>query len=140
MLTLDLLNEMNRLHNEVDRVFTRGTPTLTMTADAPNLNVWATENELQVTAELPGIDPNNVDVSVEGDELNLRGNFSEKQLKEGQRWIRQEHKPFTFVRTFRLPFRVESSKVNAQYTNGVLSLTLPRAEVEKPKKIEIKAA
>jgi len=140
MVTLDLLNEVNRLQGEVNRLFSRGTPGLSTTADAPGLNVWATDNELQVKAELPGIDPNQVDVQVQGDELTLRGSLPQRELKEGEQWLRQEHVPFSFVRTLRLPFRVESDKVNAQYINGILTLTLPRAESEKPKRIQIKAA
>jgi HSP20 family protein len=140
MLTLELMNEADRLHDEIDQLFTRNASAFSTTADAPALNVWASENELQVTAELPGIDPNGVDISVRGDELTLRGSYPERSLKEDERWIRQEHAPVSFVRTLRLPFRVESDKVDAQYSNGILTLTLPRAEAEKPKRIQIKAA
>ena len=140
MLTLELLNEADRLHDEVNRLFTRGSSRQMATADAPALNVWASDHVLRVTAELPGIDPNQIDVSVEGDQLTLRGSIPERSLKEGERWVRQEHAPYTFVRSFRLPFRVESDKIEAQYANGILNLTLPRAESEKPKRIQIKAA
>ena len=140
MLTLELLNEADRLHDEVNRLFLRGNPRQMATADAPALNAWASDHVLRVTAELPGIDPNQVDVSVQGDQLTLRGSLPERSLKEGERWVRQEHTPYTFVRSFRLPFRVESDKIEAQYANGILTLTLPRAESEKPKRIQIKAA
>jgi len=140
MLTLELLNEVDRLHDEVNRLFTRGNPRQMTTGDAPALNVWAGDNELRVTAELPGIDPSQIDVSVQGDQLTLRGSIPEKQLKEGERWVRQERVAYAFVRSFRLPFRVESDKIDAQYVNGILTLTLPRAESEKPKRIQIKAA
>jgi HSP20 family protein len=68
----------------------------------------------------------------------LRGNFPEKKLKEGERWIRRERPAHAFTRTLRLPFRVESEKVTAEYKNGILSLSLPRAEAEKPQRIQIK--
>jgi HSP20 family protein len=140
MLTLDLLKEVDRLQEQVNGLFASGPSGVATTADAPALNVWAGEDVLQATAELPGIDPDQIDVSVQGDELTLRGNFPEKQLKEGERWIRCERPAHAFVRTLRLPFRVESEKVTAEYKNGVLSLTLPRAESEKPQRIQIKPA
>jgi HSP20 family protein len=139
MLTLDLLKEVDRLQDQVNSLFTGGPSGLATTSEAPALNVWSGEDTLHVTAELPGIDPEKIDVAVRGDELTLRGSFAERELKEGERWIRQERAPYAFVRTLRLPFRVESDKVSAEYKNGILSLTLPRAEAERPQRIQIKA-
>jgi HSP20 family protein len=139
MLTLDLLNEVDRMQEQMNSLFLdRGTAAIA--AQAPALNVWAGEDELLVTAELPGIDIHQVDVSVHGNELTVRGSYPEPGLKEGEQWIRQERPAGPFVRTLRLPFSVESGKVDATYSNGVLSLRLPRAEAEKPKRIQIKAA
>ena len=139
MVTLDMLNEMDRLHEGLNRLF-EGRSFGPVAAATPALNVWAGEDQLLVTAELPGIDPNQLDVSVHGNELTLKGSYPEPGLKEGEQWIRQERPAGAFVRTLRLPFSVESGKVDATYSNGVLSLTLPRAEAEKPKRIQIKAA
>lgn len=136
MLTLDLINEAGRLEDEVSRILSRGSSART---NSPALNVWASESELKITAELPGIDPRQVDISLSGEELTLRGEFPRSELKEGEHWIRQEHVPYAFSRTVKLPFRVESEKVSAEYANGILSLTLPRAEAEKARKIQIQA-
>jgi HSP20 family protein len=138
MLTLDLLNEVDRLQEQVNGLFASGSAGVATTAEAPALNVWAGEEVLHATAELSGIDPDQIEVSVHGDELTLRGNFPERQLKEGERWIRRERPAYVFTRTLRLPFRVESEKVTAEYKNGILSLSLPRAEAEKPQRIQIK--
>jgi HSP20 family protein len=140
MVTLDIVNEVDRLQEEISRVFSNRPWTGAGAAATPALNVWTGEDELLVTAELPGIDPNQLDVQVHGNELTLKGRYPEPELKEGQQWVRQERPAGTFVRGLRLPFSVESGRVDATYSNGVLSLKLPRAEAEKPKRIQIKTA
>lgn len=138
MLTLDLLNEVDRMQDQMNRLF-QGVSAGSTTA-SPALNLWANEDALMASAELPGIDTNKLDISVNGDVLTIRGSYPEQQLKEGENWIRQERPEGAFTRSFQLPFRVESDKVDAKYRNGVLYLTLPRAEAEKPKRIAVKAA
>jgi HSP20 family protein len=138
MMTLDLLNEVDRLQEQMNRLFS-GAAAIP-TANAPALNIWASDDGLMASVELPGIDPNKLDISVDGDVLTLRGAYPEEQLKEGEAWVRQERPTGSFVRTFQLPFRVETDKIDAKYKNGVLYLTLPRAEAEKPKRISVKAA
>jgi HSP20 family protein len=138
MLTVNLLSEVDRLQEEMNRLF-QGT-TASPSTNSPALNIWASEDALMATAELPGMDTSKLDISVNGDALTIRGSHSEPELKEGETWIRQEKSAGTFARTFQLPFRVEADKVDAKYKNGVLYLTLPRAEAEKPKRIAVKSA
>lgn len=138
MLTFDLLNQMDRLQEEMNRLFS--TTRTVRTSAFPALNIWTGDDHAYLTAELPGIDPTQLDISVNGNELTLKGVRPESQLKDGEAWIRQERDSGTFVRTFEFPFRVESDKVEARYSKGVLYLTLPRAEAEKPKKIQVRAA
>ncbi len=110
------------------------------TAGFPPINVLTSENEVIVTSEMPGVDPADVDLSVNGDTLTIKGTRKPQELAEGQKWHRRERGHGNFYRTVQLPFNVESSKVNADYTKGVLTVKLPRAEADKPRKITVKTA
>jgi len=110
------------------------------TAGFPPINVLTSENEVIVTSEMPGVDPADVDLSVNGDILTIKGTRKPQELSEGQKWHRRERGQGNFYRTVQLPFNVESSKVNADYAKGVLTVKLPRAEADKPRKITVKTA
>jgi HSP20 family protein len=102
----------------------------------PRLNIWTSDEEAVVDALLPGADPSDVDVSVEGDLLKISGCVRGAGDSEGE--TRKVEIPAgEFSRSVRLPFRAEAGKVEAKYTNGLLRLSIPRAEEDKPKKIEI---
>jgi HSP20 family protein len=106
----------------------------------PALNVWTSENSAVVTAELAGVHPGEIDISVEDDTLTLRGERRPQELEEGASYHRRERRFGSFVRTLRLPFRVEAEAVEANFQNGVLRIELPRAEADKPRKITVKAS
>lgn len=106
----------------------------------PAVNIWSKGDELIATAEVPGIDPKDLDVTVRGDMLTLRGTRKPVELKEGETYHRQERGYGDFVRTVQLPYEVEPDKVSAAYRKGVLTLTLPRAEADKPKRIAVKTS
>jgi HSP20 family protein len=133
--------EMERLRREMDQLFSREfEPRLHTPASYPAMNVWTNEEGVVVTAELPGVEPEDIDISVVGDTLTLSGSRQPDELQEGEQYHRRERGSGHFTRTFQLPFRVEADKVEAMFKNGVLHISLPRAEVDKPKKISIKAA
>jgi HSP20 family protein len=132
---------MDRLRREVDRLFAEW-PTRANWSIAPNfpaMNVWTDEDSAILTAELPGVRIEDIDISVERDTLTLRGKRQPEQLEEGATYHRRERRVGSFQRAFRLSFQVDSGKVEADFKNGVLSILLPRAEADKPKKIAIKA-
>ena len=106
----------------------------------PTLNAWTNENEAVVTAEIPGIDPSSLDISVVGDTLTIRGSRETEPLGEGMQMLRRERPSGQFSRSLQLPFHVDAEKVAAQAKNGILTVTLPFAEVGKPRKIMPKAA
>jgi HSP20 family protein len=93
-----------------------------------------------VTAELPGFNPDDVEVSVVQNTLTLRGSRTPEELKQGETYHRRERWNGKFVRTLELPFEVDHDKVEAQFRNGVLSIRLPRAPQNLPKKITVKAS
>jgi HSP20 family protein len=131
---------MERLRREMNRLFAEW-PTqarLGTAAGYPAMNVWTDEDSAVVTAELPGVVLEDIDISVEDDTLTLRGNRQPEEV-ENATYHRRERRYGSFLRTFRLPFRVDAGKVEATFAKGVLSMVLPRAEEDKPKKITVKA-
>ncbi len=104
----------------------------------PAVNLWSSAENAVVTTELPGVDPSAIDISVTGDVLTIKGSRTPEELKEGESYHRRERWYGQFSKTVELPFTVETEKVTAKFLNGVLRIELPRAESEKPKKIEIK--
>ncbi|HSW58666.1 MAG TPA: Hsp20/alpha crystallin family protein [Dehalococcoidales bacterium] len=103
------------------------------------LDVYQTSNELVVKASLPGYKPEEVDISITGDILTIKGEHKEeKETKEGEYFLK-ERRYGSFTRTVTIPVEVKSEKSEATFENGVLTLTLPRAEEAKPKQIKIKA-
>ncbi len=132
--------EMERLRREMNRLL-GDWPTQARWGAAPSypaMNVWTDENSTIVTAELPGVVPEEIDISVEDDMLTLRGSRQPDEV-EAVTYHRQERRYGSFLRTLRLPFRVDAEKVEATFKNGVLNIALPRAEADRPKKIAIRA-
>lgn len=109
-------------------------------AKFPPVNIFTSENDVIVTSEIPGVNPDDIDLSVTGDILTIKGKRPQPELKEGQSWQRRERSGGEFYRTIQLPFDVDSGHVEAGYTKGILRITLPRAESEKPRKISVKTA
>lgn len=132
--------EAQRLRREMNRLLT-GMPTGSGWRAAPAfpaMNVWTNEDNAIVSAELPGVDKETLDISVEGDTLTLRGNCPAADVEEGATYHRRERGCGSFGRTVQLPFAVETDGVEATLEQGVLRIVLPRAEEDKPKKISIK--
>lgn len=132
--------EMERLRREMNRLFASMPTTFegTGTSSYPAMNVWANQDGAVVTAELPGVDPEDIDISVVGDTLTVTGTRQPDELEEGETYHRRERRYGRFSRAFRLPFEVEAGQVEAVFEKGILNVTLPRAEVDKPKKIAVK--
>jgi HSP20 family protein len=133
--------EMERLQREMNRLVS-GTSRWSGLNPAPcypAMNVWTNQDGAVVTAELPGVNPEDIDISVMNDTLTLRGDQQSHEVQEGEILHRQERKCGNFTRSFQLPFQIEPGKVEASYERGILSVFLPRAEADKPKKIAIQA-
>ena len=130
--------EFARMRRRLDRLL-GGSIEPTALSVFPLVNIWSDNEKALVTTELEGINPKDLDVSVKGDLLTLRGSREPEQLGEGERYLRYERGHGAFSRSISLPFPVEADKVGAKYTNGILKLTLPRSGESKPKKVEIKS-
>jgi HSP20 family protein len=105
----------------------------------PALNVWAKDDDMLVTAELPGFSPDSINLSVLGNTLTLSGSRKEEELPEGAQVHRRECACGEFSRTVRLPYTVDADKVEAAFENGILTVKLARAEADKPRKISVKS-
>jgi len=104
---------------------------------APPVDIYENGDSLVLKAEVPGINPDDVEIRVEDNHLYLKGERKfEKEVKE-QNYHRVERSYGTFTRTFTLPNTIDSDKVSANYKDGVLTLTMPKKEEAKPKTIKI---
>jgi HSP20 family protein len=108
----------------------------------PAFDIKETENDLVLTAELPGVDPSEVEVKLCGNLLEIKGEKKEEKEEKGESRHTIERSYGSFTRSFRLPCDVEEDKVEANFKNGVLELKLPKAQHEKKavRKIEVKQA
>ena len=105
----------------------------------PMINAWVSADGLIVSAELAGVDPDEIDISVVGDTLTLSGTRNGEDLPDGAEYYRRERGDGEFTRSLNLPFMVDVDAVEASFVNGVLKLELPRLPEEKPKKITLKS-
>jgi HSP20 family protein len=105
----------------------------------PAMNAWTNEDSAVVTAELPGVTIEDIEIAVERDTFTLRGKREPEELGEGTSYHRRERRFGGFSRAFRLPFHVDAGEVKAELKNGLLTIVLPRAEADKPRKIAIKS-
>ena len=130
--------EMDQLQREMNRLMQTSLGVRPFqTKNFPAINIWTNEDGQVITAELPGIDVKDINIDVTADTLVLSGERKSGDLDENVRYHRQERDYGKFSRTIQLPFMVDTSKVNAKLNNGILEITLLRAEADKPKKIEI---
>jgi len=106
---------------------------------APAVDIFEKGDDLVIRAEIPGVEKDDIDIHVENNTLSIRGERRREKDYVEDRAYRAERIFGSFVRTFRLPRTVDSSRISASYRNGVLELQIPKAEEAKPKRIEIKA-
>lgn len=104
------------------------------------LNVWVSEEDILVHLEVPGVRPEEIEVSLEGPHLRIRGQRKPRELGADERFHRRERSAGTFERYVQLPYRVDADRVEARCELGVLEVRLPRAESDKPRTIEVRAA
>jgi HSP20 family protein len=107
----------------------------------PAVDIYETENELVLKADVPDIDAKNIGIQLENGTLTLKGERKFEEQKNGQKGFHRIERSYgTFVRAFSLPETVDGDKVKADYKNGVLTITLPKKEVAKPKTINVEVS
>ena len=106
---------------------------------SPTVNITETKNKLIVKTELPGVDPKNVNIDITGDVLSIKGEKKEEKEEQDEHFYLMESAYGSFSRSVRLPVEVNEDKVKANFKNGILKITIPKAKETKTKSIKIDA-
>ena len=134
--------EMMTLREAMDHLFDDAfTRPLTLRDgwSAPAIDMYQTDDEIVVKASLPGVKADEVQINITGEILTLKGETKQVEEKKEKAWHVREQRWGSFERTIALPSEVVSDKAKAEFENGILTITLPKAEEVKPKIINIKA-
>lgn len=130
-------DEFDRLEREVNRLFSAYSDLTTPAPDFPAINIWTSEDASVITADLPGMEPKDIEIQVSDNTLTISGERTLEPVGKNARINRQERKSGKFVRTIELPFLVETDRLDAKLVKGILNVYAPRREADKPKKISI---
>ena len=133
------LREMRRIQSQMDRLV-RSAQAGTMAAGGyPAMNVFAAEDGVAITAEIPGLAKDDLDLTVHRDTVTIKGERARPEIEGLKGFHRRERGGGQFVRTISLPFPIDPENVEASFEAGVLRLSLKRPESDKPKKISVSA-
>jgi HSP20 family protein len=138
--------EVSRLRREMDRLwddfFGPGRRALRPLAEewVPAMDLSETADKVVVKAEVPGMEPKDIDISLSGDLLTIRGEKKSEREEKKENYHLVERSYGSFSRSVRLPAAVNADKIEARYEKGVLTITCPKKEKVKPKAIEVKTA
>lgn len=136
--------EMMTLREAMDRLFDDAfTRPLSIhdgwSMSSPAIDMYQTENEVVVRASIPGMKAEEVQINITGDVLTLKGEVKHEEERKEKAWHIREHRFGSFERSVALPTAVKTDKAEAVFENGILTVTLPKADEVKPKTINIKA-
>jgi HSP20 family protein len=136
------MNEIMSLRQAMDQLFndayTRPV-SLSGVSASPAIDLYQDNDNVVVKAALPGLKAEDVEISVTADMLNLRGEYKQESEKKDATYHIREQRYGSFERSVRLPTDVQTNKAKADFEDGILTVTLPKAETVKPKMISIKA-
>ncbi len=131
----DPFTELERLRRNIDDYYGRyGSG---YTTSFPLVNIYDKEEEIRLKAELPGTTKDDIDVTYTNGVLTLSGNRKGDKEKEKYTPVREERSEGEFEKSFKIPYAVSADKISASFSDGVLTITLPKAEEAKPKKISV---
>lgn len=105
----------------------------------PPVNVWQNDEAAAIMAEVPGVGPQDIEITVKENVLILAGERRAPELPEQAEWLRRERAYGRFTRVIRLPFRADPDQVDARFADGVLRIAVRRPEADRPRRIAIKA-
>jgi len=129
-------DRMNRLFDDAGRGW-RGDEPSSTTTWSPAVDIYETENEITVHAELPGVDRKDITLNLEKNVLTLKGERRFEKETKHENYHRIERSYGGFSRAFSIPAIVEEEKIQAEYKDGILRISLPKKEQVKPKQIQI---
>jgi HSP20 family protein len=119
---------MNRVFNEYERPWT---------AEYPPINIWSGSEGAVVTAQLAGVDKNDLEITVHEDTLTIRGERKPEADSDDDAYHRRERPVGRFARTIVLPYRVDANSTEALFQDGVLAIRMSRPAADRPKRVEI---
>lgn len=128
-------SQLERLRQEMDNLL--GAEMGTTNGEFPLVNVHSGEDAAVLTAEIPGVKVDDIEITAKNNVLTISGQRAKEDLKDGERYLKFERDAGKFVRSFALSFNVEREKISATYKNGILQVYMPRAEADRPKKIAV---
>jgi HSP20 family protein len=136
--------ELEQMRREMDRIWDRFSNELSSSTAKqdwnPSLNLAETENSLMAELEVPGINPEDIDVSVTGEMLTVEGEKKQEASREDMNYHLLERVYGKFSRSIKLPTRVDPERVQACYKDGILQITMAKPQTVKSKRIEVKTA
>ena len=136
----NIWEEMDRLQRRMNRLLESGGAGPRFSAPTyPAVNVWVNDEGQLITAEMPGLAPEDINIHVTADALSISGERKQEQAGKDANYHRQERNYGSFSRTIQLPFMVDPDGAQASFQNGVLRISLPRAEADKPRRIAVQA-
>jgi HSP20 family protein len=130
--------EMQRAQADLNRMF--GTMRFYPPPEFPLLNLWTNPEGAVVAAEVPGVNPEDLDITIRRDTITLRGTRGAEPTDDSVSVMRQERVTGPFARNIVLPFRVDADKAMAKFERGVVTLTLPRPQEDRPHRISVARA
>jgi len=142
MMRWEPFRDMVTLRNAMDRLFEESfvRPSLLFPESVGEfaVDMFQTDNDVIIKAALPGIRPEDTDISISGDMVTIKAERKEDQEVKEEDYLYKEHRYGSFTRTITLPMSVQTGKAEANFEDGMLTLRLPKAEEVKPKQIKIK--
>lgn len=135
---VDPWRELERMRHELDGLFS-GYARSQMSASFPLVNVYDEGEELTVSAELPGLTKDQVEITYHDGVLTLSGNRGAPAGTEKMTLVRSERSIGAFEKTVAIPVKIDAERISANFANGILTIRLPKAEEAKPKQIRIEA-
>lgn len=142
LIRWDPMREMSEVRSLMDRAlddFFSRSPVSFDGMGSVEVNMLQTDDDLIVKASIPGVKPEDINISISGDTLTLRGEIKEDEEYKGASYHIKELRHGSFSRIMTLPVKVDADKAKAEFENGMLRLTMPKAEEVKPKTITVKA-
>jgi HSP20 family protein len=143
----DPFRELEEVSDKLNRMFSRpsarrdnGQEAMTVADWIPTVDISETDAEFLIKAELPGVNKDDVKITLQQGILTIQGLRAQEREERGRRFHRVERAYGTFARTFTLPEYVDDTNVRAEFKDGVLTLHVPKSEKAKPKAIEVKVS
>ncbi len=132
--------ELSNIREDMNRLFWEryGEPSGAYSGPDILTDMYETGNHLVISAAVPGVKPEDIEVTITGNRLNIRGEFRQEQDQENSEVHFRERQYGRFQRTFTLPGDVDSDEIGATFSDGILKITLPKLERDRPKQIPVK--